>query len=132
MRRSDDTLTSIGDENRRTIRDAHADCDRRIVGHRRICFRPWTWDVLTLVHDGHLRAVHLSQQQHAIGPDVNLPSHGVPLVARIAQLKVRDREEMIGDVGKWAATQDGAPFSLRPLETVARLGLNHDYPRIGN
>lgn len=132
MRRRDDVLAPIADQNRRAISDPHADCDRGIVGDRRVRLRPRAWKVLTSVQDGYLRAMHLPQQEHAIDSDVDLPTDAIPLVSRVAQLQVGDGEEVVGDVGEWAATQNEPPFGLRPLETIARLGLNHDYPRIGN
>ena len=132
MGRADDLLPPIADQNWRAIGDAHADRDRRIIGHGGVGFGPWSGRVVAAFRDRDVCSMHLAKQQNAIELNPHRPCHCVPFVARVAELEVCGREEVIGNVGEGTAPQYVAPLRLRPLETTARLGLNHDYPRIGH
>jgi len=132
MRGAGDLLSAIADQNGRAISDADADGDGRIIGHRRVGLRPWSGQILPAFRERDVCSVHLTKQQNTIEVNAHAACNGLPFVARVAEFDVSDREQVISDVGEGAAPKHRAPLGLRPLETTARLGLNHDDPRIGH
>ena len=126
---ADNLLPSIADQNWRTIGDAHADRDGWIIADGRVRFGPRSGREVTTGRDSDIGSMHLTKQQNPIEGNAYSPRHAGPLVARVTELEICGREEVVGDVGEGPAPQYEAPLGLRPLETTARLGLNHDDPR---
>jgi hypothetical protein len=101
---SDDGPVTIGYQDRRAIGDPDADRDRGIVGHRDVRLGSGSAHVLASPGDRDLGSMHLSKQQHPTEFKTNLAGNRVPLVSRVAQFKVRCREEVISDVRERTAT----------------------------
>ena len=80
--------------------------------------------------DGDRRAVDLAKQQQPLADPRRSRRPPPPTLLRRHAARGRAGEEVVGDRRAAARHRStGSPRRLRPLETVARLGMNHEYPR---
>jgi len=127
--RGDGADPAVSEQHRGTICHAHSDRAGGIVGHDHIGFRPCPRRRAVAPRDGHRRSVYLAHEQDPLDINANLTRNRFPFLAIVTQHEARGGEEVIGNGSERAASKHRAPGNLRPFESIARLGLSHEYPR---
>ncbi len=120
---------AIRDEHRAAVRHPYGDRVRRIVTGDDVGLGAAPRLRSILLRDGNRRAVDLPNQQQALAGHPEQIGDSTPLTVIAPQLQVPGGEEVVGDFEQRPAPEDRTPRCLRPLETAARLGMDHEYSR---
>jgi hypothetical protein len=129
VHRPDHARDAVGEEDRDAVGDPDADSAGRIVADDHIGLGRFPSVRASSSRDRHTGAMDLPDEEQVFQAERHGPGNGCPLARIVAKPEVARGKEMIGNVEERPAPQQASPRRLRPLESAARLGLDHEYSR---
>ena len=126
---ADGPAVAVSQENRGTVRYAHANCAGRVISDDHVGLGTMPLRGARSGRDRDTGAMHLPNEQELAGGNTELAGHRLPRGILSSQTDSPGGEEMVRDLEQRPAAQDRAPWCLRPVKTVSRLRQGHGYSR---